>query len=76
MVLFVKRLLDEVGIGGERLEIFKMASSMGRYFADIAINMTERIKELGPNPIKLIEKGFEKEEHKELLKMGVGISTT
>ena len=76
MVLFVKRLLDEVGIGGERLDIFKMASSMGRYFADIAINMTERIKELGPNPIKLIEKRFEKEEHKESLKMGVGISTT
>ncbi len=76
MVSIVKKLLDEVRIGGERLEIYKMASSMGKYFADIAINMTEKIKKLGPNPIKLIEERFEEEEHKQLKEMGVRISNT
>jgi len=48
-----------------------MASSMGKYFADIAINMTEKIKKLGPNPIKLIEERFEEEDRKKLLEMEV-----
>ena len=33
-----------------------MASSEGPMFAEVAVNMVERIKELGPNPIKLQNK--------------------
>ena len=47
----VQRLLDEIGIGGERLAMFKMSAGMGQRFADIAAQMTEKIRELGPNPI-------------------------
>jgi coenzyme F420-reducing hydrogenase delta subunit len=47
----VKHLLDEIGIGGERLEMVKMSAGMGDRFADIAEQMTEKIRELGPNPI-------------------------
>jgi F420-non-reducing hydrogenase iron-sulfur subunit len=50
-VASVKLLLDEIGIGGERLEMVKMSAGMGDRFALIAEQMTERIKGLGPNPI-------------------------
>ena len=51
-----KKILDTVGVGGERVEMFNMASSEGPMFAEVAVNMVERIKELGPNPIKLQNK--------------------
>ncbi len=47
-----KQLLAKVGIGEDRVEMFNLSSSEGVKFAEIAIQMTERIKKLGPNPIK------------------------
>lgn len=47
-----KRLLDEVGIGGERLDMFFVSGGQGATFAEAAKEMTERIRALGPNPIK------------------------
>lgn len=47
-----KEILDTVGVGGGRVEMFNMASSEGPRFAEVAIEMVEKIKELGPNPIK------------------------
>lgn len=47
-----KVLLDEIGLGGDRLDMFFMSGGQGRAFADTAIEMTKRIKELGPNPLK------------------------
>lgn len=46
-----KKILDEVGVGGERLEMFNLSGSMGPRFAEIANEMTERILRLGPNPL-------------------------
>ena len=51
-VAAAKRLLDEIGIGAERLEMVKMSAGMGSRFAEIAEQMTEKIRELGPNPIR------------------------
>jgi len=51
-VKYAKRLLDEIGIGGERLEIVFVSGGMGGTFAEAAHRMTERVKELGPNPLK------------------------
>ena len=51
-VAYVKKLLDEIGIGGERLEMFYMSAGMGERFARVATEMTEKIRELGPNPTK------------------------
>ena len=48
-----KRILDEIGLGGERLEIFFMSGSQAYAFAEVARTMTERIRRLGPNPLKL-----------------------
>jgi coenzyme F420-reducing hydrogenase delta subunit len=47
-----KELLDEVGIGGNRLEMFFVSGGMGATFAQYAEQMTERIRALGPNPLK------------------------
>ena len=47
-----KKLLDEIGIGGYRLEMFNMSTSMGHKFAQVADEMTERIKKIGQSPIK------------------------
>ena len=47
-----KHLLDEIGLGGERLDMFFMSGGQGKSFADAAREMTERIRALGPNPIK------------------------
>lgn len=48
----VKKLLDEIGMGGERLEMYNLSAAMGPRFAEIANEMTERIRRLGPNPLK------------------------
>jgi F420-non-reducing hydrogenase iron-sulfur subunit len=50
-VEYVKKILDELGIGGERLEMVNLSGSMGPRFAEIAREMTERIRKLGPNPL-------------------------
>jgi len=47
-----KEILEKIGIGGERVEMFNLSSSEGPKFAEIARMMTERIRKLGPNPIK------------------------
>ena len=48
-----KKLLDEIGLGGERLDMFFMSGSQGHAFAIAAQTMTERIRKLGPNPLKV-----------------------
>jgi F420-non-reducing hydrogenase iron-sulfur subunit len=39
-------------LGGARLEMFNLSSAEGPRFAEIAREMTERIRELGPNPLR------------------------
>ncbi len=51
-VRYVKKLLDEIGVGGERLEMFNMSSGDAPKFVAAAKEMTERIKRLGPSPVK------------------------
>ncbi len=47
-VQYIKRLLTEVGIDPERIDMFNLSSAMGGRFAEIVEEMTERIKQLGP----------------------------
>ncbi len=47
-VAYVKRLLAEVEIEPERIDMFNLSSAMGGRFAEIVEEMTQRIKELGP----------------------------
>ncbi len=51
-VAHVAAILDEIGIGGKRVRMFNLSSGEGPTFARFAAEMTETIRELGPNPIK------------------------
>jgi F420-non-reducing hydrogenase iron-sulfur subunit len=51
-VKYLKQLLEEVGIESGRVEMYNVSSSDGQKFARIAQEMTEKIRALGPSPIK------------------------
>lgn len=46
------RMLDAVGIGEGRVRMYNLSSGDAPLFAKFAAEMTEHIKELGPNPMK------------------------
>jgi F420-non-reducing hydrogenase iron-sulfur subunit len=50
-VEYVKKTLEELGIEPERIEMFNLSSAQGSRFAEIANEMTTKIRELGPSPI-------------------------
>jgi F420-non-reducing hydrogenase iron-sulfur subunit len=58
-----RRLIEAVGIEGERLDMFFMSGGQGATFAQVAHEMVERVRALGPSPLKtkktanLTEKG-------------------
>jgi coenzyme F420-reducing hydrogenase delta subunit len=47
-----KEILDKVGLGGDRVGMFNLSSGMGGRFAEIVLEMTNKILELGPSPIR------------------------
>ena len=51
-VAHTKKLLAEVGLEPERLEFFHVPASAGPLFAQRANEMTQRARELGPNPLR------------------------
>jgi coenzyme F420-reducing hydrogenase delta subunit len=62
-IAYVKKLLAEVRIEPERIEMFNLSSAMGGRFAEIVEEMTERVIKLGPTykderkePVKLSKK--------------------
>jgi coenzyme F420-reducing hydrogenase delta subunit len=48
----VQQILDDVGMGGQRVEMVLMSAGMGPRFAKTAAEFTEKVRELGPNPAK------------------------
>jgi len=47
-----REILDIIGVGGERVRMHNLSSSEAPQFVKYALEMTEKIRELGPNPIK------------------------
>lgn len=47
-----REILEEVGLEGERLGMFFMSGSQAQAFTAAAHTMTERIRKLGPNPLR------------------------
>jgi F420-non-reducing hydrogenase iron-sulfur subunit len=45
-------LLDQIGLGGKRVEMFNLSSAEGPQFAQYCSEFSDRITKLGPNPIK------------------------
>lgn len=50
-VAAVQKLLADVGVEPERVQMFNLSSAMGPRFAEIATEMTETIRRLGPSNI-------------------------
>jgi len=54
-VLLAKNILESLGIEPERLRLEWVSASEGDRFATVVKDMTEEIKKLGPNPLKMME---------------------
>ena len=50
-VQYVKRVLEDLDLEPERVEMFNLSAGEGPRFAQIAREMVERIKGLGPSPV-------------------------
>lgn len=57
-VNYTKTLLAEVGIEPERLEMYNLSAAQGQRFAAIANEMADRIRALGPSPLKKAKNEF------------------
>jgi coenzyme F420-reducing hydrogenase delta subunit len=47
-----KKLLAEIGLEPERLEMFNLSSAEGTRFAEIVGEMSQRLSRLGPSPLR------------------------
>ncbi len=47
-----QEILETVGLGGGRVAMYNLSSGMGGRFAEIVTEMTNKILELGPSPIR------------------------
>ena len=55
-VSYVQEILENIGIEPERVTMYNLSAGEGPRFAEIAREMTEKVKELGPSPIKHAKK--------------------
>lgn len=46
-----KAILDDVRVGGERLEMFNLSASQAQRFVEVVNEMTDRVRGLGPSPV-------------------------
>ena len=51
-VALAREVLSEAGLEADRLEMFNLSSAEGQTFADIVEMMTNRLKDLGPSPLR------------------------
>lgn len=49
---YVRKLLEEIGLEGRRIQMINISSAMGGQFAFAAAEMTAEIKQLGPSPLR------------------------
>ena len=49
-----QKVLDSIGIGGQRLQMYNLSSSDGPSFARYAEEMHGRIVAAGPNPVRTV----------------------
>jgi len=50
-----QKLLDEIGIGGERLRMVNLSASEAPTFVARVREMVETVERLGPSPLRLVE---------------------
>jgi len=52
-VEYTRGLLEAIGLQGRRVQMINLSSAMGGQFAWSAAELSEEIKRLGPNPLKI-----------------------
>ena len=52
-VKFARKILDEIGIGGNRIHMYNISPSDSEAFIKVTNEMREKIEELGPSPLKV-----------------------
>ena len=52
---YVRKLLEEIGLEGQRIQMINVSSAMGSQFALSAAELTEEIREIGPNPLRALD---------------------
>ena len=55
-VQYTQQLLDEIGIEKERISMYNLSSSMKEKFLEVANEMIEKIKNMGPSPLNKMQK--------------------
>ncbi len=60
-----QKILDKVGVGSERVKMFNLSSGEGPLFAQYSVEMDEKIRELGPSPIRLAKEKKAKKNNKD-----------
>ena len=50
---YIQKLLDEIGLGGGRVRMYNLSSAQAQRFAEICAEMTEAVRALGPNPLRV-----------------------
>jgi F420-non-reducing hydrogenase iron-sulfur subunit len=53
-VAYVQNVLRSIGLEPERVQMFNLSSAMGGRFSEAAKEMTEKIEELGVNPLRKV----------------------
>ncbi len=51
-VEFAKKVLDKVGLGGDRVNMYHVSSAEVGRFRDAIRDMIEKLEKIGPNPLK------------------------
>lgn len=49
---YTRKLLENIGLQGRRIQMINVSAAMGGQFAWSAAEFTEEIRQLGPNPLK------------------------
>jgi F420-non-reducing hydrogenase iron-sulfur subunit len=52
---YARELLEQVGVEGDRLGIYYMSGSQAHAFANAAAQMTDRVRKLGPSPLRRVK---------------------
>jgi coenzyme F420-reducing hydrogenase delta subunit len=64
-ITHMKAILAEIGLEPERVEMFNLSAAMASEFVRITEEMMERMKKLGPNPLRLVGRREIKRDHEE-----------
>jgi coenzyme F420-reducing hydrogenase delta subunit len=56
-MLQVRKILDTIGLDGQRVEMFNLSSAEAPRFVEVVKEIHDRILDLGPNPMRKVKPG-------------------